>query len=161
MTARPQLPGIRRLLWLRNSALRTGVLVGIYLSCTFFAWLWIANRIPRLESFAGIRNLFFGSLLVVLMAYPVLRFRKQPVKILVSGITAWTLLTVTYIAMKMMFSLLESRMGALHVFMLGAVCYFFVAVFQWVFLLCVKVRQMHIAQTGRRAVSTTRAHHIH
>jgi hypothetical protein len=160
MAARPLLPGVRNFLWLRNSALRTGVLVGIYLSCTFFAWLWIANRIPRLESFAAMRNLFFGSVLIVLMAYPILRFRKQPVKIFVSGITAWTLLTVTYLALKIIFSLLGSRMGALHVFMLGGISYFFIAVFQWVFLLCAKVRQVHMGQTGQRTASVTRTHPI-
>ena len=31
-------------------------------------------------------------------------------------------------------------MGALHVFMLGAVCYGFVAVLDWVFLMCAEVR---------------------
>ena len=35
MAARPQLPGMRWFLWLRNTALRIGVLTGIYLSCTF------------------------------------------------------------------------------------------------------------------------------
>jgi Ca2+/H+ antiporter len=106
------------------------------------------------------RNLFFAAMLIVLMAIPALRFRKQPVKIFVSGLTAWTLLTVTYIAMEIRYSLLESRMGSFHIFILGLVCYCLVAVFQWVLLLCVKVRRQHFAQTGQRAVSTARTHHI-
>ena len=85
------------------------------------------------------------------MAIPVLRFRNEPAKIFVSGLTAWTLLTLAYIAAEMRFSLLESRMGALQIFMLGAVSYGFVAVFHWVFLLCVEARHRHIAQTGHAA----------
>jgi hypothetical protein len=160
MAARPQFPGVRGVLSLRDSALRAGVLTGIYLSGTFLAWLWIANRMPRLESFAAIRNLCFGAMLVVLMAISVLRFLTQPVKIFVSGITAWTLLSVTYLAMELRFSLLESRLGAFHVFMLGAICYFFIAVFQWVFQLCVKARKQHFAQIGQRAVPAARTHSI-
>ena len=140
---------MRWFLWLRNAALRIGVLTGIYLSCIFTAWLWVANRIPRLEPFAGIRNLAAGVVILLLMAIPVLRFHNESAKMFVSGLTAWTLLTLTYIATEMRFSLLESRMGALQVFMLGAVSYGFVAVFHWVFLLCAEARHRHIAQTGR------------
>ena len=160
MAARPRLLGVRWFLWLRNSALRIGVLTGIFLSCIFIAWLWIANHIPHLYSFAGIRNLSGGALAILVMAIPVLRFRRQPLQMFVSGLTAWTLLTLAYIAMEMRFSLLESRMGALHVFMLGAVSYGFVAVFHWVFLLCAETRHRHVAQTTRAAVSAAR-HRAH
>ncbi len=53
MAARTQLPGARWFLWLRNVSLRTGVLTGVYLSVVFLVWLIVANRLPRLESFAG------------------------------------------------------------------------------------------------------------
>jgi len=160
MAAQPRLLGLRWFFWLRNTALRIGVLTGIYLSCIFIAWLWIANHIPQLYPFADIRNLSGGALTILVMAIPVLRFRRQPVKIFVSGVTAWMLLTLAYMAMEMRFSLLESRLGALHVFMLGAVSYGFAAVFQWVFLLCVETRHRHVAQTTRAAVSTAR-HRAH
>jgi hypothetical protein len=71
-------------------------------------------------------------------------------KMFVSGLTAWALLTLAYVAMEMRFTLLESRMGALHAFMLGAISYGLVAVFQWVFLLCAETRHRHVAQTGDR-----------
>ena len=160
MAAQPRLPGVRWFLWLRNTALRIGVLTGIYLSCIFIAWLWIANHIPQLYPFADIRNLSAGALTILVMAIPVFRFRRQPVKMFVSGVTAWALLTLAYIAMEMRFSLLESRLGALHVFMLGAVSYGFVAVFDWVFLLCAETRHRHVTRTTHAAVSTAR-HRAH
>jgi hypothetical protein len=156
MSARRQLPGMRWFLWLRNASLRNGVLAGVYLSCVFVAWLYVANRVRELESFAGVRNLAAGAAIIALMLIPVLRFRREPVKMFVSGLTAWTLLTLTYIAMEMNFSLLESRMGALHIFMLGGITYGFVAVFHWVFLLCAEARQRHVAEAEQIAVAASR-----
>ena len=156
MTALPMLPGMRWFLWLRNASLRNGVLTGIYLSCIFTAWLWIANRIPRLEPFAGIRNISAAGLVILLMAIPVLRFLHDPVRMFLSGVIAWTLLTLAYLAMEMRFSLLESRMGALQLFMLGAFSYGFVSVFLWVFLLCAEARHRHTAQVPHPAVSPGR-----
>ena len=157
MAARSQLPGARWFLWLRNVSLRTGVLTGIYLSCVFVAWLIVANRLPQLDPFAGIRNLAAGAVILLLLAIPVLRFRHRPVRMFVSGLTAWTLLTFVYIATEIRFSLLETRMGAFHFFMLGAVSYGFVAVFDWVFLLCAEARNRHMAQAGQAGAPGSRS----
>lgn len=153
MGARPQLPGSRWFWWLRNAALRIGILTGIYLSGVFISWLLISNRVPRLEPFAGIRNLAAGVLAVILLLIPVLRFRQEPLKMFVAGLTAWTILTFTYLAAEMHFSLLESRMGALHIYIMGAVTYGFVSVFHWVFLMCAEARHRHIEQMERAAAS--------
>lgn len=142
---------------LRNASLRTGVLTGIYLSCAFVAWLVVANRVPELEAFAGVRNLGAGVVVVLLMAIPVLRFRFEPKRLFVAGLVAWSVLTITYRAAEMFFSLLESRLGALHVFMLGAVSYGFVAVFEWVVLICVETRSRHVAQTQEPSAPAGRA----
>jgi len=160
MAARSQLPGMRWFLWLRIASLRTGVLTGIYLSCVLVAWLEVANHVPELWPFAELRNLIAGAMLVSILTIPALRFRNRPGKLFVAGLAAWALLTITYVFAGIHFTLLESRMGALHVFMLGAVSYGFVAVLDWVFLICAGVRREHLAQTqtGTASAGSRRSH---
>jgi hypothetical protein len=160
MAARSQFPGMRWFLWMRIASLRTGVLTGIYLSCVFVAWLEVANRVAELEPYAELRNLIAGAILITVLGIPVLRFRNRPGRLFVSGLTAWTLLTFTYVAAAMHFTLLDTRMGAFHVFVLGAVSYGFVAVLDWVFLMCAGVRHEHIAQSREIAASAGR-HRTH
>jgi hypothetical protein len=157
MTARSHLPGMRWFIGMRNVALRTGLLTGIYLSCAFLAWLIAANRVSRLEPFAGVRNLCAGIAMILLMAIPIIRFHHKPAKLFISGLTAWTLLTLTYIAAEIRFSLLESRMGAFQIFMLGAISYGLIAAFEWVFLLCLETRHRHIAQIHGTASHANRS----
>ena len=88
-----------------------------------------------------------------MLSIPLIRFRRKPGRMFVSGVTAWILLTVTYLSAEVRFPLLESRMGALHIFTLGAVSYGFVAVLDWVFLICAEIRQHHIARSREAAVS--------
>ena len=149
---------MRWFLWLRNAALRVGILTGIYVSCTFMAWLLVANHVPQLEPFAGIRNIAAGAVILLLLAIPVLRFHNEPARMFVSGLTAWTLLTFTYLASEMHFTLLESRMGAFHVFMLGAVSYGLISAVQWVFLMCAQARQRHLAQARQEAPPASGSH---
>ena len=156
MAARTQLPGMRLFRWLRNASLRIGVITGVYLSIVFVAWLVVANRFPGLQPFAGIRNVAAAATILLLMLIPVLRFRREPVRMFVAGLTAWTLLTLTYIGMEMRFSLLGSRMGAFHLFMLGGITYGFVSVFQWVFLLCAEARHQYVAHAAQAAVTASR-----
>ncbi|MGA7793600.1 MAG: hypothetical protein WCA19_11225 [Candidatus Acidiferrales bacterium] len=158
MAARSQFPGMRWFSWLRIASLRTGILTGIYLSCVFVAWLDVANRVAELESYAELRNLVAGAILLLVLAIPVLRFRNRPGRLFVSGLTAWTLLTITYIAAEMHFTLLNTRMGAFHVFVLGAVSYGFVAVLDWVFLMCVGVRHEHIVHSRETMASAGKQH---
>jgi hypothetical protein len=147
---------MRWFLWLRIASLRVGVLTGVYLSCVFVAWLEVANRVAELEPFAELRNLVAGAILILVLGIPVLQFRHRPGGLFVAGLTAWSLLTITYVAAEMHFTLLETRMGAFHVFMLGAVSYGFVAVLDWVFLMCVGVRHEHIAQSRETTASAGR-----
>jgi len=151
---------MRWFLWLRVASLRTGVLTGIYLSCLFIAWLDVANGVVELQPFAGLRNLVAGAILIMVFGIPVLRFRHRPGRLFVAGLTAWTLLTLTYLVAEMHFKLLESRMGALHVFMLGAVSYGFIAVLDWVFLMCAGVRHEHMVHSRETPASAGR-HQTH
>ena len=143
----PQLPGQQRTLWANNTAFRAGIATGIYASCVFILWLLVANHLRALEPYAEIRNILAGVFIIFLLSIPMLRFRREPAKMFHSGLTAWTILTFTYTAAGLHYSLLENRMGALRIFILGAISYGLVAVFQWVFLLCVWTRQQHISQT--------------
>jgi len=156
MEVRPKFSDMNWFIWRKNAALRTGVLAGIYLSCILQAWLLIANRVPELEAFALPRNLAAGGAALLAMAMPVLRFRSHPRRMFVSGVTAWLLLTLTYRASELYYSLLESRMGAFHLFMLGAVSYGLVSVVCWVVLLCAEVRQRHIASAEHSALAISR-----
>jgi hypothetical protein len=56
----------------------------------------------------------------------------------------------------MRFTLLESRMGAFHVFMLGVVSYGFLAVLDWVLHMCAGVRQQHMIHNAENAASDVR-----
>ena len=151
-----QLTGMRWSLWLRNQALRSGILAGVYLSCVFVAWLVVANRVPELEPYAEARNLVAVGLLAAIVVIAPLRFRQEPGRLFLAGLTAWTLLTLTYVVAGMFFPLLENRIGALHLFMLGAVPYGIVAVLDWVFLICAGVRHQYILQTRGAAPTSVR-----
>lgn len=156
MAVWPRFSATRWLLWLRIPSLRTGVRTGIYLSCVFVTWLEVANRVKELERYAELRNLVGGAALILVLSIPVLRFRNHPGKLMAAGLTAWTLLSITYVAAETHFTLLESRMGAFHVFVLGAVSYGLAAVLDWVFLMCAEVRQHHIVQSREAPVPAGR-----
>jgi len=149
MAARPRLPGMHLFLWVRNIALRVGVLTWIYVSCAFAAWQFVEYQIPQLQRFAGVRDITAGAVIIVLLAIPIFYFHHEPAKLFVSGLAAWTLLTISYTVAESLFSLIGTRMSGLQIFVLGAFSYGLVAVFHWVFLICVEARHRHIAQTGQ------------
>ena len=160
MAVQAPLRRVQWFLWTHNAAMRIGIITGVYLSGIFVIWLFIANRVPEIASFAGVRNVAAGAVMFLLMLIPVLRFRREPVRMFVAGLTAWTLLTFTYLGMEMNFSLLESRRGAFHIFMLAGITYCFVAVLHWVFLFCAEARHQHVAQAAQTAGTASR-HSMH
>jgi hypothetical protein len=115
------------------------------------AWQLVAYGVPQLERFAGARDFAASAVIIGLLTIPVFRFIKDPAKLFISGLTAWTLLTLLYLVAEMIFSLLESRMAAIQIFMLGAVSYGLIAVFIWVFLMCAEARHRHVAQSEHAA----------
>jgi len=149
----PQPQGSRWFVWLRSPIYRTGLLVGVQLSAVLVAWLIIANRVPALAAFAGMRNAAAAVLAGLFMLIPVVRFLRKPGPLFASGIVAWLVLSLAYFVMGFIFERLHTRMSPFHLFMLGAVIYGAVAAFAWVASLVLTVRQHHhsIATARRRA----------
>jgi hypothetical protein len=116
----------------KDSAIRMGIFVGVFLSVVFTAWLLIANRAPLLEPLALERNIGGAAILATLACLPVLRFYRCPGDMLFSGLFAWSLLTLTYRICCFEFSMLEQYYSAFHVFVLGAVCYLIFATISWI-----------------------------
>src|SRR5208283_3861511 len=117
------LPGYRWLMFLRNVPVRVGIYTGICLSLVFLLWLVLANRVPLLEPLAMWRNIAAVVILVFFATLPMLRFYRSPGELMVSGLVAWMLLSITYRVLCMVFVLLDEKYSAFHVFVLGAVVY--------------------------------------
>lgn len=135
-----RLPGYSSRTLASAPSLRTGFVIGAGLSLVFVAWLFVANRIPALEDFALVRNAVAAALMMILMILPAITYARFPGRLLVCGLTAWTLLALCYRLMEQFFELLESRLGAFQLFMLGAVLYLGAAVLSWITLVWLSTR---------------------
>ncbi|HXR33572.1 MAG TPA: hypothetical protein VN830_07685 [Verrucomicrobiae bacterium] len=140
-----QLPGYRWLMFLRNVPVRVGMYTGICLSLIFAMWLVLANRVPLLERLALERNIIAVVGLVFFASLPILRFYRSPGDLLVSGLLAWTLLSITYRLLCMVFVLLDEKYSSFHVFVLGAVVYLIFATLSWIGMIIWKVRSADIS----------------
>jgi hypothetical protein len=139
------LPGYRWLMFLRNVPVRVGIYTGICLSLVFAMWLVLANRVPLLERLALGRNIIAVVGLVLFASLPILRFYRSPGDLMVSGLLAWTLLSITYRLLCMVFVLLDEKYSAFHVFVLGAVVYLIFATLSWIGMIIWKVRSADIS----------------
>ena len=142
-------PGYRWFHVLRNRAIRVGAYTGVCLSLVLVAWVLIANRVPFLEPLARQRNLLATTLIILLAAMPVARFLHSARELLISGLIAWGLLTLTYRALMMFFSLLEEYYSAFHVFTLGAVSYLLFATLSWIGMIVWRARAAQGTHTSR------------
>ncbi len=127
-----KLPEDRHFKLLNDIGLRTGVYAGVSLSVIFTTWLVIANRVPFLEPVALERNIIAAALLGLLACVPLIRFYRSSSDLLVSGLLAWGLLSVTYAILCLKFVLLEEHYSAFHIFVLGAICYLVFATISWI-----------------------------
>jgi hypothetical protein len=139
------LPGYRWLMFLRNVPVRMGIYTGICLSLVFAMWLVLANRVPLLERLALERNIIAVVGLVFFASLPILRFYRSPGDLMVSGLLAWTLLSITYRLLCMVFVLLDQKYSAFHVFVLGALVYLICATLSWIGMIIWKVRSADIS----------------
>ena len=139
------LPGYRWLMFLRNVPVRVGIYTGICLSLVFLLWVVLANRVPLLEPLAMWRNIAAVVILVFFATLPMLRFYRSPGELMVSGLVAWMLLSITYRVLCMVFVLLDEKYSAFHVFVLGAVVYLLGATISWIGTIIWRVRASDIS----------------
>ncbi len=141
MFIRTNLPGSRRLDFLRNAAIRTGVYTGVCLSLVFTAWLVIANQVPFLERFARERNIAAAGVFAFLAAVPILRFLRWPGNLLASSLIAWMIFTLAYRLLCLIYHQLGGvLLSPFHIFMEGAVVYMIFTTLSWIGAIIRKAR---------------------
>ena len=131
------------LCWLEAPAVRTGVYVGVSLSAVFTAWLYIANRMPLLESLAVPRNITAACFLALFGCLPVFRFFRSPSEMLLSSMLGWGLFTVTYGALCLKFTMLDQYYSTFQVLVMGAIVYLLLATLSWIGTIIWRVRATH------------------
>ena len=136
-------PVSARLRMMHHPCLKLGALVGVSLAATGAAWVLIANDAPSLQRFAWVRDLTASLAFGALMLVPLFSFVKAPARIFLSGIIAWVVFTTAYGAMEVSFPQPEDRLGAFHLFMVGAVIFGLMASVAWVALMIFLARQHH------------------
>ena len=145
MFVRTNLPGSRRLDFLRNAAIRTGVYTGVCLSLVFTAWLVIANPVPVLERFAFERNIAAAAVLGFLAAVPVLRFVRWPGNLLASSMIAWVIFSLVYRLLCLIYHGLSNWHSTFQVFMEGSVVYMIFTTLSWIGATIRRVRAAEIS----------------
>lgn len=140
MSANFSPPGYRWFHIFRSAPVRIGAYTGVCLSVILASWILFANRLPLLEPLARQRNMLAAALLILIAAMPVVRFLRSPADMWISGLLAWSLLTLTYRILTLFFSLLEEYYSAFHVFVLGAVLYLIFATLSWIGIIVWRAR---------------------
>lgn len=142
-------PGYRWFHFLRYPPTRVGLYTGVWLSLVFVAWILIANRVAFLDPLAQQRNLIATVLLAMIAAMPVLRFLRAPAELLISGLLAWSVMTLAYRILSLKFVLLQDYYSTFHVFVLGAVAYLLFATLSWIGMIVLRARAAQGTHTSR------------
>ena len=150
MQLRTNLPGSRRLEFLHNAAIRTGVYTGVSLGLVFTTWLVIANQVPFLERFARERNLAAAAALGFLAAVPVLRFLRLPGNLLASSMIALIIFSFWYRILCLIYHALSDKFSTFRVFVEGAVVYMICTVLSWIVDIIRRARADHASHPGHR-----------
>lgn len=145
MFVRTNLPGSRRLDFLHNAAIHTGVYTGVCVSLVFTAWLVIANQVPFLERFAFERNVAGAGVFVFLAAVPVLRFLRWPGNLLAASMIAWLIFSVVYRILCLIYHNLGDWHPTFQVFMVGAVSYMIFTTLSWIGAIIRRARAAEIS----------------
>jgi hypothetical protein len=145
----PLQPSEVRLSAWRHPCLILGTVTGACLAGIAVAWLLVANRAPSLAQFAFERNVIAGAAIGTLILLQFFLFLGSPRRIFLSGVIAWTILALAYDVLEILFGRLGSRLGAFHLFMLGAIVFGVLAVLDWVALLLLSARRSPAIATRR------------
>ena len=151
MFVRTNLPGSRRLDFLHNAAIHTGVYTGVCLSLVFAAWLVIANQVPFLERFAFERNVAGAGVFVFLAAVPVLRFLRFPGNMLASSLIAWMIFSFVYRVLCLFYHALSDKRSTLEVFVVGALAYLIFTTLSWIGTIIRRARAAEISHSKPQA----------
>ena len=145
------LPGSQWLGWMRNPALRLGVLTGVYLTGIMWISLLLANRLPALETFATVRNALCLAVFALATLLPLRLCRESATKLFVAGTTGWLMFSLMYWLTGFVFIRLHDRFHRpLQVFLIGAILYGLTAVALWVVEMVRHARTQPIAASRRR-----------
>ena len=150
MSVRPPLPVYELTRALRNAATRTGLYTGIGLALIFTAWLFVANRMPALESLAFERNVLGAAAFGLAALVPVLRFARSPGNLLASSLFAWGVLTIAYRALGIYFQALSDRYSTPQILMLGSLVYMILATISWIGTCVWRARAQRVPHSNER-----------
>lgn len=138
-------------MWVRNPVLRSGLIVGAYLTVILFTSLVLANRVPLLEDFADYRNAFSAAAFVLAASLPLWRWRESGVKLFVCGVLGWTIFSAMYWMAGAIFVRLHTRFHRpLQAFLIGSLLYGLAAVAVWVTEMVKHARTQPIGASRRR-----------
>jgi len=127
-----------------------GAVVGACLAGVALAWIIVANTEPSRERFASERNMAATAGVGLLLFVLICRFMSSPGRLFLSGIFAWTILSITYRTVEFHYPAIANRLGAFHLFMLGAVLIGLIAALLWVLEMMVEMRHHPTPVTRRR-----------
>lgn len=137
-------PGQKSSRLVRNAAVRVGIGIGVAASLVLIAWVFLANRVPSLESFAMERNVAAEAVLGFLLLIPVVLFFRRPGRLLVCGLTAWFALSFSFWLLALYFTALSERWSTFQVVMKGVVGYLIAMVVAWVVSAVQRVRRAKV-----------------
>ncbi len=135
----------------RNPVLRSGLIVGVYLTLIMLGSLVLATRVPVLEPFANYRNAFCAAVFGLAAFLPLWRWRDSAVKLFSCGAIAWGIFSLMYWFTGFIFVRLHSRFHRpIQAFLIGAILYGVAAVALWVTEMVRHARTQPIAASRRR-----------
>jgi hypothetical protein len=132
---------------LKNVAVRTGLYAGLALALIFTAWVMIATRVPFSDRFSTELNIIAVALVLFFACVPLIRFYRSPVELLISGLLAWGLLTLTYRIFGLVLGFFEEDYSAFQVFVLGALSYLIFATLSWIGTIIWRVRATDLSHS--------------